>query len=68
MSNAVICDGCKRAMYADSRSSKNDYHLVTLDTSHYYHLCRACYTRFMQDILHRVWSDDEEQFVPAESC
>lgn len=67
MSNMIMCDGCKRTMYADSRSDKGDYHEIWIDRSDGWHLCRDCYTHFMKDILHLVWSDDEEQFVTAES-
>ena len=63
MSNMIQCDGCKKTMYADSRSSKGDYHEVWIDRSSSFHLCRVCYDKFMREILHMTWNDDEMQYV-----
>lgn len=63
MSDMVQCDGCKKLMYADSRSEKGDYHFVWLDQREHYHLCRTCYDAFMRDILHLKWNNDEQQYT-----
>ncbi len=63
MSNMIQCDGCKKMMYADCRSDKGDYHEVWIDRSSSFHLCRACYDKFMRKILHMTWDEDEQQYV-----
>lgn len=70
MSQMIQCDGCKRLMYSDSRSEKGDYCEVWVDrytdSASQYHLCRDCHKAFMENILHRVWDEDEMQWVPDE--
>ena len=63
MSNMIKCDGCDALMYTDSRSERDAYHEFWIDRSYSYHLCKSCYTKFMNDILHRYWNEDECQFV-----
>ncbi len=66
MSTMIQCDGCKALMFDDSRSEKGDYHEIWIDRSDSYHLCRKCYSSFMENILHHEWCEDEQQWVPAE--
>lgn len=66
MSNMIRCDGCKYTMYDDSRSEKDDYHEVWIDRCYQYHLCRRCYQLFMEDVLRRVWDEDDMEWVEKE--
>lgn len=62
MSNMIQCDGCKKMMYADSRSEKYDYREMWIDRSYQYHLCRECYRKFMETVLNMKWNDDNQQY------
>ena len=66
MSDMIECDGCKKRMYADSRSDKGDYHEIWIDHRRGYDLCRECYNAFMRNILHLRWSDDEQDWVEGD--
>lgn len=55
MSQMIKCDSCGKMMYSDSRSEKGDYHEIWVDKSSSYHLCRDCFTKFMEDVLHAEW-------------
>lgn len=66
MSNMIRCDGCKKIMFADSRSEKGAYHDLWIDRSYNYHLCRICYDSMMRNILHMRWSEDEQQYAEEE--
>lgn len=50
-------------MFEDSRTDKGEYHEVWIDHSYQYHLCRNCYTMFMEDVLRRTWCEDEQQWT-----
>lgn len=63
MSTMIECDSCKGKMYDDSRSNRGDYHELWIDRTYRYHLCRKCYDRMMQQIMHMVFDDDEQQYV-----
>ena len=62
MSRIIQCDGCKKNMYEDSRSQKDDYHEVWIDRQQSYHVCRECYSATMRNIFHRVWNEDNYQW------
>ena len=54
MSSAVICDKCKKAMYADSRSNKDAYATLKIDYCSGYsemHLCKLCYRQFRTEFV-----------------
>ena len=63
MSDMIQCDSCKKTMYADSRSSKGDYHSLWIDRTISYDLCRDCYDAMMRNIFHMVYDEDEQQYV-----
>ena len=65
MSSAVICDKCKKAMYADSRSDKDAYATVKIEYCRGYselHLCKLCYrqlcTEFIRDYTPEEFDDE----------
>lgn len=62
MSNMIRCDHCNRMMFEDSRSEKGDYHLIVIDQSYFYHLCRTCLALFKKDFLHMIWDEDDEEW------
>lgn len=64
MSRMIMCDGCEKTMFEDSRSEKGDYHEIWIDRSDSYHVCRECYEKFMTDVLHHKWSEDNCQWEP----
>lgn len=66
MSRMIQCDGCKKNMYADSRSDKGDYHEMWIDQKDVYHVCRECYSAMMRNIFHLVWSEDNCQWEERE--
>ena len=66
MSNTIMCDGCKKVMYADSRSAKGDYHEIWIDRTYSYHLCRSCYDAMMRYSFGRYYDEDEQQYVETE--
>lgn len=66
MSQMIKCDGCNSLMYADSRSEKDDFHEIWIDRESQFHLCKKCHIAFMEKILHRVWDEDEAQWIPEE--
>lgn len=66
MSHMILCDGCKKTMFADSRSEKGAYHDLWIDGYYHYHLCRICYDSMMRNILRMRWSEDEQQYVEEE--
>ena len=59
----IQCDGCKKLMYSDSRSDKDDYHVIWIDRQNQYHLCSICYDAMMRNVFHLQWSEDEQQYV-----
>ena len=66
MSKMIQCDGCKKLMYADSRSEKGAYCDLWIDGNSHFHLCRNCHKVMMEDIMHMHWDEDEQQFVDEE--
>ena len=61
MSNAVICDKCKKAMYSDSRSDKDAYASFTIDycrNQSWMHLCKACYRQFCAEFMRDITPED----------
>lgn len=57
MSMMVMCDRCKKVMYADSRNDKGDYASIQLTHGNeliYFHLCSECHdalrTQFMKKL------------------
>jgi len=63
MSKVILCDSCRKTMYADSRSEKGSYHEIWIDRSTILHLCRECFNKFMLDTMHRHWNEDEQQWT-----
>ncbi len=64
MSKAIICDKCKKALYADSRSSKYAFASLRIDygaSNSWLELCKDCYrqfcTEFIRDITPEAFDD-----------
>lgn len=54
MSVMIRCDKCKRTMFADSRSSKDEYAKVQtdyIDGYSTYHLCKICFRQFLTEFM-----------------
>lgn len=61
MSSAVICDKCKKAMYADSRSDKDAYAYLKIEYcrgNSEFHLCKLCYRQFLVEFV-RCYKPEE---------
>lgn len=63
MSRAILCDGCMKTMYADSRSRMGDYHELMIDQTCQYHVCRNCYDKLMNQIFHLRYSEDFGDYI-----
>lgn len=48
MSKMIQCDHCKKIMYEDSRSDKDDYHELWIDRTDQLHICKDCYVRLLE--------------------
>ena len=59
MSNMILCDSCKKSMFADCRSEKGAYHEIWIDRSSQFHLCRQCYLDMMKNVFHMCAEDFE---------
>lgn len=66
MSRAIICDSCRKTMYEDSRSGKDDYHEFVIDHQLMYHMCANCFNKFMKDMLHQKWSSYDNCWLNKE--
>lgn len=67
MSNAVICDKCKKSFYTDSRSPKGAYCSMTIeytDGTSFVNLCRECHKKFWVDFLEDCSSEDYDDCFP----
>lgn len=62
MSNMIMCDGCKKTMFADSRTPKGEFYNIFVNDQSSYDLCKNCFNAFMQDVLKRRWNEDEQQW------
>ena len=61
MSSGIICDKCKKSMYADSRSDKDAYASMSVhytDGDSTYHLCKSCHKKFIIDFLKSCPADE----------
>ncbi len=63
MSRMIECDGCKRKMYEDSRTERDEYHEIWIDRESSYHLCIHCFEEMMAKVFHMHYDDEEEQYV-----
>lgn len=63
MSRAILCDGCMKTMYEDSRSSKGDYHELLIDRNCQYHVCRNCYDKLMNQIFHLHYNEEFQDYI-----
>lgn len=60
MSRMIECDGCKRKMYEDSRTERDEYHEIWIDRSDSYHLCIHCFEEMMAKVFHMHYDEEEE--------
>ena len=54
MSEMIMCDKCKKNMYADDRSDKEDYCEIVvkyIDGNSRYHLCKSCHRQLMTEFI-----------------
>ena len=63
MSKMIQCDSCKKIMYADYRSKKDDYNKLRVNNRDNYHLCRECYNAMMRNIFHKVFDEVDQCYV-----
>ena len=69
MSSAVICEGCNKAMYADSRSDKDAYATLNIDYCRDFsqvHLCKKCYRRLAIEYLGYTETEFDDLFGGVE--
>ena len=66
MSMMIMCDSCKKAMYEDSRSRKDDHHELVIDHQITYHVCTNCFKKLMTDMLHQKWSSYDNRWLDEE--
>ena len=66
MSHGIICDRCKKPMYADSRSDKDAYCTMSIDYIDGHstiHLCKLCHKAFRIEFLADINIEEyKEQF------
>ena len=66
MSNMILCDKCKKMMYADSRSDKGDYCTVKIDYIDglsTLHLCKVCHRQFLVNFTRIIKPEEyDEEF------
>ena len=61
MSDVILCDKCKKMMYADSRSPKGAYCKLRIDYTDgltTYHLCHTCHRQLLTEFM-RTWTPEE---------
>ena len=67
MSTMIMCDRCKKLMYADSRSNKGAYCSMNIqytDGMTTLNLCRSCHKNFIIDFmeLYNTQTEYDEDF------
>lgn len=60
----IKCDGCKLITPDDSSGEKTFE--IWVNRSWSFHLCERCMRILHEDILHEVWSEDEQEWVEEE--
>lgn len=61
MSQMIMCNKCKKLMYADSRSEKGAYALLRIDYTDglsSLHLCRICHRQFWTEFLRELTPEE----------
>ena len=66
MSTLIECDRCGQRMYADSRSQKDAFFRLNIDSG-YYHLCKKCHKKFFTEFM-KIYTEKQydEEFGDAE--